>query len=103
MTGKVYVVQEVPGRDLVPAMEFGTLEMLLPHGDTVISIAPTVARLHRKLRQFNSNDYLLLIGDPVAIGLATAVASDMNAGNVRFLKWDKRHGRYIPITARVRV
>lgn len=93
----VYVIQEVPGRDLTPAMDFGTLEWLLPHGDTIISIEPTVARLRRKLQTFNDNDWLILIGDPVAIGLASAIAADMNGGYINLLKWDKRHKKYIPI------
>lgn len=95
----VYVVQEVPNRDLGPATTFGRLELLLPPGDIVLSPGPTVRRLQDKLESFGDNDYLLLMGDPVAIGLATAVASNINRGKVQFLKWSRRTGTYYPVTA----
>jgi len=40
---------------------------------------------------------LLCMGDPTAIGMATAVAARHNRGRVKFLKWDKREFTYYPI------
>ena len=37
------------------------------------------------------------MGDPVAMGIATAIASDANRGKVKCLKWDKREMRYYPV------
>ena len=63
----VYVVQEVPGRNLVPAAKYGELELLLPaKTNLMLSTGPEVTRLRRKLSDFNDDDYLLLIGDPAA-------------------------------------
>jgi hypothetical protein len=93
----VYVVQETPGRNLLPATEYGEVRILLPPGQIVFSSAPTVRRLRAALRNFNDDDYLLLMGDPVAIGAASAVASHYNQGRIKMLKWDRQYARYVPV------
>lgn len=90
----VYVVQEVPRRNITAAAKYGELVVLLPQGDIVLSPGPTVRRLRTKLRDFSDDDFLLLIGDPVAIGLATALAAKANNDRVAFLKWDKQNAIY---------
>lgn len=92
------MTQEVRGRDLSDAMQYGELDLLLPANDQVFhSSAPTVRRMNRKLSKFTSNDYLLLFGDPVAIGVACALAASANNGKFSVLKWDRREQRYYPI------
>ena len=94
----VYVVQEVPGRNILSAEKFGDLELLLPEGSQlVLSTGPTVRRLNYKLRNFNDEDYLLLMGDPSAIGIACAIAATQNRGKFKCLKWDRREYKYYPI------
>ena len=94
----VYVVQEVIGRNVLSAEKFGNLELLLPEGSQlVLSTGPTVRRLRYKLRNFNDDDYLLLIGDPSAIGIACAIAATNNRGQFKCLKWDKREYKYYPV------
>ena len=94
----VYVVQEVKGRNILSAEKFGTLELLLPEGSQlVLSTGPTVRRLRYRLRNFNDDDYLLLIGDPSAIGIACAGAATNNRGQFKCLKWDKREYKYYPV------
>ena len=94
----VYVVQEVKSRNVLSAEKFGTLELLLPEGSQlVLSTGPTVRRLRYRLRNFNDDDYLLLIGDPSAIGIACAVAATNNRGQFKCLKWDKREYKYYPV------
>ena len=96
--GIVYVVQEVTGRNILSAEKFGKLELLLPEGSQlVLSAGPTVKRLTYRLRKFNDNDYLLLMGDPVAIGIACAVAATNNRGQFKCLKWDRREYKYYPV------
>jgi len=56
-----------------------------------------VNRMKRVLRDFTDQDYLLLIGDPAAMSIAAAIASQYNNGKFRFLKWDKREMKYYPI------
>ena len=93
----VYVVQEVPKFNVLPARKYGELELMLPPGQITLSAGPTVNRLKHKLRNFTDMDYLLLIGDPLAIGLAVAVASNANRGKARLLKWDRQEKQYYPL------
>tara|TARA_R100000544_G_scaffold22074_1_gene10969 strand:- start:259 stop:585 length:327 start_codon:yes stop_codon:yes gene_type:complete len=94
----VFVVQEVSGRNILSAEKFGKLELLLPSGSQlVLSTGPTVRRLTKKLVNFNDEDYLLLMGDPSAIGIACAVAASNNRGRFKCLKWDRREFKYYPI------
>jgi hypothetical protein len=93
----VYVVQEVPKFNVLPARKYGELELILPPGQITLSAGPTVNRLKHKLRNFTDMDYLLLIGDPLAIGLAVAIASNANRGNARILKWDRQEKQYYPL------
>jgi hypothetical protein len=95
---RVFVVQEMPNHDISSAMSFGKIEILL-HSNTQIafSTAPSIRRLRRKLMDFSDKDYLLLTGDPVAIGLVCAIASFNNGGRYAVLKWDRRERIYIPI------
>jgi len=94
----VYVVQEALGKNILSAEKYGELVLLLEYNrQIVLSSAPTVRILKEKLKNFNDDDYLLLMGDPVAMGLACAIASDVNRGRVKCLKWDKREMRYYPV------
>ena len=94
----VYVVQEMPNHDIAGAMKFGDPVVLLPSNVQIaFSTVPTVRLLKRKLRNFSDRDFLLLTGDPVAIGLSCAVAAAYNSGRVNVLKWDRREKMYIPV------
>jgi len=94
---KVYVVQESLGRNLLPARHFGEVKILLPPGQIMFSVAPTIKRLTMELRSFSNDDYILCMGDPAAIGLACAVAARFNAGRFKLLKWDKQEKSYFEI------
>lgn len=95
----VFVVQEVPGRNILGARIYGDLKVLLPPNvNIVLSPGPTVRRLREGLRGFDSSDFLLLMGDPAVIGLACAIASDINVGKYSVLKWDRIEKDYYPVT-----
>jgi len=82
--GTVFVVQEVPGRNILSAEKFGKLELLLPEGSQlVLSTGPTVKRINYKLRNFSDEDYLLLMGDPSAIGIEYAITAQTNHGKIK--------------------
>jgi hypothetical protein len=97
----VYVVQEVMGRNILPAQKYGKIEVLLPQGQVAFLPGPTIYKLNQKLKNFSDNDYLLLIGDPVAIALCAMVASSYNNGKVKFLKWDRQETEYIVIESNI--
>ena len=58
--------------------------------------------LKKLLRYFRPEDYLLLIGDPSIIGIACSVASDINMGYYKVLKWDRKREKYHPIEIDIR-
>ena len=95
---KVYVVSETTQHNIASALDYGQIETILPpNAQIAFSVVPTVRRIQRKLEKFTDEDYLLLIGDPSAIGIACAVAASKNDGRFKCLKWDKRERRYIPL------
>jgi hypothetical protein len=94
----VYITQEVRGRDLSDALEFGDLDILIPAKEQIaLSAIPTLRRMERKLVKFTSDDYLMLSGDPVCIGIACALAAVANNGRFKVLKWDRLEEKYYPI------
>jgi hypothetical protein len=94
----VYVVSETLQHNIASALDYGKIEVILPpNAQIAFSVAPTVRRIQRKLEKFTDADYLLLIGDPSAIGICCAVAAFKNNGRFKCLKWDKHERRYIPI------
>ena len=95
----VYVVQEQSNKNILPASVFGDIKALLPPGSQVtFSSGQVCKQLMCDLAKFTDEDYLLLIGDPVAIGIAVAVASHWNQGRVKMLKWDRQERQYYPIS-----
>jgi hypothetical protein len=64
----------------------------------MFSPQPAIRKLKRKLKDFNDNDYLLMMGDPAAMGIACCVAAEMNRGKFKILKWDKKQQRYYPVS-----
>ena len=102
----VYVIQEIPGtRDgrpkinILGAAEYGTFKFLLPELSQIIfSPGPLIFKLRKALKDFTSDDHLLLTGDPAIIGVACSIVSDMTNGKYNLLKWDKQERKYYPIT-----
>ena len=84
-------------------MKYGDLKLVLEDWPNItMSTQPTIRRLRKILKDFCDQDYLLLSGDPVAIGLACAVAADVNQGKVKILKWENREGLYYALEADMR-
>jgi hypothetical protein len=50
--------------------------------------------LKSKLKDFSDDDYLLAMGDPAAIAIASIIAGDVNNGVVNILKWDRENRAY---------
>ncbi len=102
---KVYLIQEVPGTkagvpkiNIVGARKYGDVIPLLPELSQIIfSPGPLVYKLRQGLKDFTSDDYLLLTGDPAIIGVACSIVSDITNGKYNLLKWDKQERKYYPI------
>ena len=77
------------------AEKFGDLKIMLSdRKQMILASGPLTFELQKHLKDFNDNDYLLLIGDPAIIGLCCAIASDFNNGKFKVLKWDRNDKRY---------
>ena len=102
----VYVIQEIAGTregrpkiNIMGASQYGSFKFLLPELSQIIfSPGPLIVKLRQGLKDYRSNDYLLLTGDPAIIGVACSIASDITNGKYNVLKWDKQERRYYPIT-----
>ena len=98
----VYVLQELQGTstgrpkfNIMGALKYGKLKVLLKENtQIVLSPGPIVFELRRLLKDYSSNDYLLLSGDPSVIGIAVAIVSDINNGRFNLLKWDRQEKVY---------
>ena len=101
----VYVIQDIPGTkigapkiNIIGATQYGQLKVLLPENSQII-LSPTyvITTLRQKLKDYKSQDYLLLTGDPAIIGVACSIVSDITNGKYKLLKWDKQERRYYPV------
>ena len=101
----VYVLQEIAGTrfnspkiNITGALEYGELKFLLPELSQLMwSPGPLIFELRKKLKNYTSEDYLLLVGDPAIIGVACSIVSDITNGKYKFIKWDRQERRYYPI------
>ena len=105
---KVYVVQEIPGSqagtpkiNIMGAAAYSTtndFNFLLPEfSQMIFSPGPLIFKLRKGLKNYTSEDYLLLTGDPAIIGVACSIVSDITNGKYKVLKWDKQERKYYPI------
>ena len=103
---KVYLTQEIPtdietGKpkyNVMGASKYGEIKTLLPmYSQMILSPGPLIQKLRTLLKDYTSDDYLLLSGDPATIGVICSVVSDMTNGKFKFLKWDRQEKTYYPI------
>jgi hypothetical protein len=103
---KVYVPQEptrwsdkewVPLYDLSPAEKYGEIVLCCPHGTNFINAAPLMVAIRERMQQFSEGDYLLAIGDPIAISVAAIIAFKKTGGDFKMLKWDRLEKIYTEI------
>jgi len=101
----VYVIQEIPGTqsgkpkiNIIGASKYGEFKFLLPEFSQIIfSPGPLIFKLKQALKDYRTEDYLLLTGDPAIIGVACSIVSDITNGKYNLLKWDKQERQYYPI------
>ena len=101
----VYVIQHIAGTkagkpkiNIIGARQYGEFKFLLPEFSQIIfSPGPLVYKLRQGLKDYKSEDYLLLTGDPAIIGITCSLVSDITNGKYKLLKWDKQERTYYPI------
>jgi molybdopterin-guanine dinucleotide biosynthesis protein A len=89
----VYVVMDNVKYNLESAKKFGEIRIICDERSGPVE--PYVSVIRRALRDFNDDDYLILAGDYIAIGIAFSVAAEMTCGHVKVLKWTR--GAYFPV------
>lgn len=95
---KVYVVQRTE-HNFVPATDFGDIEFVaLVNYPKFENPVKHVEFMKSKLADFGPADYLLIVGDPLNIGVAMAILS--KKGPFAALKWDNMSNKYVPVTIR---
>lgn len=111
---RVFVVQEQHRFDkeagtLVPrypdlethAKKFGEIRYLLSPSAAPWKTDSILHDLEKELADYGDSDSLLLIGNPILIGMTVAVAARINNGFVRMLQWSGKEKKYICISAQV--
>ena len=101
----VYVTQEIAGTkegrpkiNILGAAEYGTFKFLLPElSQMIFSPGPLIFKLRKGLKDYTTEDFLLLTGDPAIIGVACSIVADITSGKFNLLKWDKQERKYYPI------
>ena len=90
----VYIPQ-VMDYNVRSAEKFGDLKIMLPdRKQMILASGPLTFELQKHLKDFNDNDYLLLIGDPAIIAVCGALAAKVNNGKFKVLKWDRNEKKY---------
>ena len=106
---KVYLTQEIPGTSIgqpkynvLGAQKFGQIVTVLPEKSQIIlSPGPLIQKLRTLLKDYTTDDYLLLSGDPAIIGVVCSVVSDITNGKYNLLKWDRQEKTYYPIEVNI--
>jgi hypothetical protein len=90
----------VPTLNVAPAEKFGDLNVMLPPNVASVAIAPLVTALKEKLESFGENDYLLALGDPAAIAVASGLILS-RLRRMKLLKWDRRAKEYYSVEIKI--
>lgn len=90
-----------PRDSLTEASVYGDLEVLHRGNKVGMDTANIVQRFRHALRNFSDNDFVLLVGDPVLIGIATAVSLKANRGKANVLKWNRETRSYLKVEIEV--
>tara|TARA_R110002012_G_scaffold312856_1_gene523952 strand:+ start:493 stop:846 length:354 start_codon:yes stop_codon:yes gene_type:complete len=99
----VFVTQENPRVNILPAAKWGDLESLTdPYDQLHINPSRLVTQIRRNLRGLTDDDWLLCMGDPAIIGVSFALAAEINHGRVNLLKWDRMEKSYYPVKVSLR-
>ena len=95
----IFVVQDNPVLNFSSATRWGKLKSIFqPRENLGVDCNWAVERATAALRTFGDADYLILSGDPLAIGLCVHLAATANEGRVQILKWDRQEKLYYEVT-----
>ena len=78
------------------AKKFGDINIMLPPEASRLETPSIVAALKRMMADFGPDDYVVALGDPMIIAIASVLA-ERAAGALRLLRWDRNTREYIAI------
>lgn len=88
--------------DLTPALKYGEIVEILRPGNISADHQYVMETILQKLKNFKSEDFMLALGDPVAMCAAACIALDYTNGFLQILKWDKHRLEYVPYVINLR-
>lgn len=102
----VWILQQDPRKNFLPAARFGELKYLFPHSYQIQYSDQVEAEYGRWIEfydQFEPEDFLLLAGDPMTIAVASIYAHNkVGNGRLKFLKWDRETSQYVELSPSLR-
>ncbi len=94
----VFVTQPVSKYNLITAQKYGKLRPVFNEGKQLLfSSDPDITKAEKILKDYKSDDYLLLIGDPSLIAISCSIAANSTQGKLRLLKYDRHSFSYYPV------
>jgi len=102
---KVWVTQEMPNLNYLPAEEFGDVDFVSkvdfsPMQNTSIN-EDVASRISARLQDFNpEQDYVVTSGSPTLMA-AVFMFLGRRHRSVKILRWSNRDSAYTPVTVRI--
>ncbi len=101
----VYVTQEP--RDTInisSAKKYGEIKVLTTRSNLInYDQKAVVLQIEEGLLDYSEDDYILCLGDPIIIGIASAIAAINNDNCLNLLKWDRQEQQYMPFTINLNI
>jgi hypothetical protein len=80
----------VPMYDFTPAEAHGRLVIVLGPGNIFQHrMSQALAQIRTVLANYSERDFIIAVGDPVAIAASVMVAAERTGGRVNLLRWDR--------------
>lgn len=86
---------------ITQAEKYGDIRYCLSSNHHPFDLEPVLGGLHENLSGFSDDDFLILVGNPILLGHATAIAAHYNEGRVKFLQWSARNSDYVLISSEI--
>lgn len=87
----------VPTVNIAPAEQYGEIVTLLPPGSQFFAATETVRLIKQRLHDldYQQGDFLLPMGSPVIMAVASAIAARRSNGCLKVLVWDRHSSSYV--------
>jgi hypothetical protein len=94
-TRTVYVVQVDNNKDMSDAKQYGALRAVFTNPRKPYDTEALLGKARRVLSNWESGDYLLMLGDPALCAVCMAVVAEQHSV-VNLLSWDRNTFQYLP-------